>query len=76
MKTKAIIKLAVAVVGLILVAIVGCSTITTVDAGEIVVRQGAIDGKLTVWTEPGPKFKNFGDITTYRKSFEYSTNYE
>ena len=72
MKTKAIIKLAVAVVGLILVAIVGCSTITTVDAGEIVVRQGAIDGKLTVWTEPGPKFKNFGDITTYRKSFEYS----
>ena len=72
MKTKSIVKLVAAFIGLIIVLIVGSQMITTVDAGEIVVRQGLLDGKLTVWTEPGPKFQNFGDVTVYKKAFEYS----
>ena len=51
---------------------VGCETITTVGADEIVVKQNAIDGKLNYWTQPGVYNKAFGRTTRYRKSTQYS----
>lgn len=42
------------------------------SANEIIVKQGAVDGKLTVWTEAGVHFLNFGTATRYHRSFLYS----
>ncbi len=47
------------------------STFTTVGAPEIVIRQGAVDGKLTVWTQPGVQAQNFGKVTSYKKSVQF-----
>lgn len=47
-----------------------------VDAREIVVIQGFIDGKLHVYTQPGPVLQNFGRVTKYRKSFTYGFDKE
>lgn len=37
-----------------------------VDAREIVVIQGFLDGKLHVYTQPGPVLQNFGRVTRYK----------
>jgi hypothetical protein len=44
---------------------------TTVDAGEIVVKQNALDGHLQIWTTPGVKFQNFGSIESYPQSAQH-----
>lgn len=64
---------AIAVGGVLLVIMlmVIFSSVTTVDAGDIVVRQGAVDGELTVWTEPGMKMQWFGRLEAYKRSGEY-----
>jgi regulator of protease activity HflC (stomatin/prohibitin superfamily) len=43
----------------------------TVDAGEIVVRQGFLDGNLTFWKDSGPKLQWWGKVTHYKKSSQY-----
>lgn len=43
----------------------------TVDAGEIVVRQGFLDGKLTFWKTSGPKLQWWGKVTHYKKSSQF-----
>lgn len=45
--------------------------IVVVDSGEIVVHQSALDGKLSVWTTPGPHMQNFGTVTAYRRSAQF-----
>jgi regulator of protease activity HflC (stomatin/prohibitin superfamily) len=45
--------------------------IETVDAGEIVVRQGFFSGELTFWKDPGPKAQLWGKVTHYQKSSQY-----
>lgn len=55
----------------IIIAIFTISGIwTTVDAGEIVVKQG-ITGDLVVWSEQGPKWQFWGKITKYKRSTPY-----
>jgi regulator of protease activity HflC (stomatin/prohibitin superfamily) len=66
------IKLIIGFLVVLVLAILGNSLITTVGAGEIVVKQSAFTGSLTVWDTPGPKWKAFGDTTTYRRSDQYS----
>jgi regulator of protease activity HflC (stomatin/prohibitin superfamily) len=43
----------------------------TVDAGEIVVRQGFFSGDLTFWKDAGPKLQLWGKVTHYQKSSQY-----
>lgn len=43
----------------------------TVGSGEIVVKQGFIDGTLTVWTQPGVQWQNFGHVTVYKRSAQF-----
>lgn len=59
-------------ISLVLMLILTFSMITTVGSGEIVVKQSAFNGELTVWTTPGPKWKNFGSTTVYKRSALYS----
>lgn len=57
---------------MLLVLVLVINMITTVNANEIVVKQGFFDGALTVWSSPGPKAQNFGKITAYPRSSRYS----
>lgn len=59
-------------IALVVLVLLGLKMVTTVNADEIVVRQGLIDGQLTVWSDPGPKFQNFGSIVSYKRAFQYS----
>ena len=63
--------LAVSVVGLLLLVTMITSLVTTVDAGEIVVKQSIVSGNLEVWTKPGPEAQLFGGIERYKKSDHY-----
>ncbi len=65
-------KLAGIVLVLAAIVYVLANCITSVDAGEIVVKQSAFDGSITVWTTPGPKWQAFGKITSYKRSTQYS----
>ena len=62
----------VSIVVFFVLVFIGCETITTVGADEIVVKQNAWDGKLNYWTQPGVYNKMFGRTTRYRKSTQYS----
>jgi hypothetical protein len=42
-----------------------------VDSSEIVVKQSAFDGKLTVYFTAGPIFQNYGTCTHYKKRAQY-----
>lgn len=44
------------------------SSITTVQADEIVVKQDVIGGQLHIWDTPGVHFQNFGTVTRYKRS--------
>ncbi len=72
MTPKAIRNIIIALLATIGLVFCADGMIMVVAADEIVVRQGAIDGKLTVWTDPGPHLQNFGTITTYKRAFQYS----
>jgi regulator of protease activity HflC (stomatin/prohibitin superfamily) len=61
----------IGVVASIFIVIALVRTMTTVDAGEIVVKQNALDGDLQIWTTPGLKFQNFGSIEAYPQSAQY-----
>jgi hypothetical protein len=65
---KGIIAAVIAIVGLIL----AYACITVVSADEYVIKQSAFNGSLTPWKTPGPKWQAFGQITTYKQTFQYS----
>lgn len=50
--------------------IIPTELLVTVSANEIVVKQG-VDGQLTVWTQPGLYWQNFGKLTHYPKSSQF-----
>ena len=60
----------------IVIAVIFCVSmiqgiVETVDAGEIVVKQGFFSGELTFWKDPGPKLQMWGKCTHYKKSSQY-----
>src|SRR5271157_4036209 len=59
------------VIGLIIVVGTLRGLIETVDAGEIVVKQGFLSGDLTFWKDPGPKGLWWGKATHYKKSSQF-----
>jgi hypothetical protein len=59
------------VLGLIIVVGTLRGLIETVDAGEIVVKQGFLSGELTFWKDPGPKGLWWGKATHYKKSSQF-----
>lgn len=61
------------VAGLILILFISLSGKMWEDigAGEIVVIQGAFDGKLHVYKQSGVVWQGFGTVTRYKKSFQY-----
>jgi len=70
--TKLVMKLIGGVVVLILGIIFIANSVTTVAADEIVVKQNFFDGKLQVWSSPGVHWQNFGRLTVYKRSAQYS----
>lgn len=71
MTPKQIGAVIVGALAIIIVIVAISSTLTTVDAGEIIVKQNVLDGELQVWSEPGIEWQNFGGITEYTKSNQY-----
>jgi len=71
MKPQLIAKIVGGVVALLLTLVFIGNLFTTVGAGEIVVKQNFLDGKLQVWTTPGVHFQNFGKLTVYKRSDQY-----
>ena len=69
---KLIAKLVAGVVVIILGVIFIANSVTTVAADEIVVKQNFLDGKLQVWSSPGVHWQNFGRLTVYKRSAQYS----
>jgi len=70
--TKLVAKLVGGVVVLILGIVFIANSVTTVAADEIVVKQNFFDGKLQVWSSPGVHWQNFGRLTIYKRSAQYS----
>lgn len=72
MKSRTIIALVFgAVLTIFAVTSVGM-LFETVGSGVVVVKQGAIDGKLTVWNSPGLYWQGWGDLTEYKLSDQYT----
>ena len=63
-----VLKLGAGLIGLMLVCWVVGSSLTTVAADEIVIKQDAIGGSLHVWDTPGVHWQNFGTLTRYKRS--------
>ncbi len=70
--TGLVAKLVGGVVVLILGIVFIANSVTTVAADEIVVKQNFFDGKLQVWSSPGVHWQNFGRLTVYKRSAQYS----
>lgn len=70
--SKLVMKLVGGLVVLILGIIFIANSVTTVAADEIVVKQNFFDGKLQVWSSPGVHWQNFGRLTIYKRSAQYS----
>lgn len=43
----------------------------SVGAGEYVIKQGVLDGALTVWDDPGPHWQGWGTVTHYPRNAQY-----
>lgn len=71
MSITRIISLVAAGVLLLFILIGMGSLFETLDATEIMVVQGAIDGKLHWYTTPGVKSQWFGRVTKYHKRAQY-----
>lgn len=71
MSTKQVLAVALGIVALIAAIILPFQMFETVEADEIVVKQGALDGSLTVWSDPGLKPQMFGKLTRYKKSGQF-----
>ncbi len=64
-------KLIITVAVLVVVGMVASCSCFTVGADEIVVKQDAVDGNLTVYTSPGMRWQGWGRITKYKKSAQF-----
>lgn len=62
----------ITIITLVTLGYVGCSTLTTVPADEVWVKQDAIGGDLHVWATPGMYNRWFGRTTAYKRSAQYS----
>jgi regulator of protease activity HflC (stomatin/prohibitin superfamily) len=71
MSLKNIVRIVVAFFALLFAAFFINAMVVTVGSSEIVVRQGLLDGKLTVWTEQGPKCACLGTITKYPRAKQF-----
>lgn len=69
--TKQIVTLVGSLLAVALIALLGFNMFTTVGAGENVVKQGAFDGHMEVWTQPGLYCQCLGKITRYPKAGHY-----
>lgn len=70
-ETKRYGALILGVIATIVTLITVFQTVTTVDAGEIIVKQNVIDGDLQVWDEPGVEIRLFGNTESYPKSDQF-----
>jgi regulator of protease activity HflC (stomatin/prohibitin superfamily) len=61
-------RVALGVVGLIVVIWVFSGTMVTVQADEIVIKQDLLGGQLHVWDTPGPHAVLWGTVTRYKRS--------
>lgn len=68
---KFIVPIIVVVVALIIILGGAGNLFEQVDAGEIVVIQTPISGKLYFYASAGLKWQGFGKPTHYKKSFQY-----
>jgi regulator of protease activity HflC (stomatin/prohibitin superfamily) len=67
-RVKLIAGAVIGLVAIIAIYTVGSQLITTNNAGFVQVKQGAIDGSLTIHDQAGPYLRAFGTITTYQVS--------
>ena len=63
--------LAAALVAVVMVLTLSGQVVETNNSGYYQVKQGAMDGALSVRATPGMYFQNFGTITTYKISDEF-----
>ena len=70
-----VLKVALAAVMLLLLAMSAGKLFENVNADEIVVIQSPISGTLTWYTTAGLKWQGWGYVTRYRKSFTYWFSY-
>lgn len=71
MSPKQIGWIVVGFLGILSLIILPFKLLVTVGADEIIVHQGAISGEITVWSEPGLEWQNFGRIEVYKKSDQF-----
>ena len=71
MNKSSIVKIVVGVIILLVGALFISSTVTTVGADEIVIKQDVMGGTLHVWNTPGVHWQNFGTITRYKRSAQF-----
>jgi len=67
---KKIIILAGAIIAIILVISIGGSIFSTVDGGEVIVKQAAVTGDLTIYTDEGLFMRMFGKLTRYYRTYD------
>src|SRR5271155_729219 len=66
--TGLIVKLVLGFVGVIVMIVLICNMVTTVNADEIVIKQDVMGGQLHDWDTPGVHWQNFGTVTRYKRS--------
>jgi regulator of protease activity HflC (stomatin/prohibitin superfamily) len=69
--SKFLVKIIAGVILLALTLFFISSSVTTVAADEIVVKQNFFDGQLQVWNTPGVHLPLFGKVTRYKKSSQF-----
>ena len=68
--SKKILGLGLGVLFIIMIAFAG-KIFENVDNSEIVIIQSAVNGKVTIYTTPGPVLQAFGAATHYKKSNQF-----
>lgn len=71
MKPTNIAKLVITGFIALVILLSSSKIVETVDAGTIVVKAGAFDGRLTVWNEPALYGQWWGHLTRYKRSETY-----
>jgi regulator of protease activity HflC (stomatin/prohibitin superfamily) len=66
--TGLIVKLVLGFIGVVVMIVLICNMVTTVNADEIVIKQDVMGGNLNVWDTPGVHWQNFGTVTRYKRS--------
>jgi len=71
MSTKKIVLLVFGLATALLLTSIMSGLVETVTAGEHVVKEGWVTGKLDVWSSPGAYAQMWGKIQKYKKSAQY-----